>query len=181
MKIAAICGSLRRESYNMMILKIVAEKLKALGHEVEIIDINNFNVTLFNQDDEKANGMPDSIKKMKAIIHNAQAILVATPEYNTSVSGVLKNAIDWASRSITPDEGTYASFMGKPAGMIAASVGKLGGHRALLHLRHILSALGCNVMAKQVGVPEAQQMTDFSKKELDEFANKFDEFIRKLA
>jgi NAD(P)H-dependent FMN reductase len=180
MKIAAICGSLRRQSYNMIILKLVVEQLKSLGHEVNIIDINDFNVPLFSQDIEESTGMPESVKKMKMIVHNAEAILIASPEYNGSFSGVLKNAIDWISRGITADESVYASFMGKPAAIMAASPGRLGGMRALMQLRHVMSSLGCNVMAKQVAVPEAHQMGEQATRDLHDLAKKFDQFVRKL-
>ena len=179
-KIAAICGSLRKDSYNMAILKIVCKKLSEMGHEVTLIDINDYDVPLFSQDIETTTGMPEKVKVMKGIVHSAQAIVIATPEYNGSVSGVGKNAIDWISRPVTPDEGQYASFSGKPAGIIAASPGRLGGVRALTHLRHILSVLGCNVMGKQVIVPEAHKMNEVSQKELETFATMFDTFIGKL-
>jgi len=123
-RILGIAGSLRRESFNKAVLR-AAQKLVPQGATLESIELDG--IPLFNQDDEKS--PPAKVVELKRRIREADAILIVTPEYNYSVPGVLKNAIDWASRA--PEQ----PFDGKPVAIMGASPGMLGTARAQYHLR----------------------------------------------
>ncbi len=123
--ILAFAGSLRRGSYNKALIRAAVE-LAPENVAIEVYDLEG--IPPFNQEFE--NDPPQRIKEFKEKIKNADALLIATPEYNYSVSGVLKNAIDCASR---PKVGNPLD--GKPVAIMSASVGKLGGARAQYHLR----------------------------------------------
>ena len=129
--ILGFAGSLRRRSYNKALLRAAFELLPK-NAELEIFDLEG--IPPFNQDLEKR--MPRKVKEFKSKIKAVDAIMIATPEYNYSVSGVLKNAIDWASRPYGDN-----SFEGKPVAIMSASTGMLGGARAQYHLRQTLAAL----------------------------------------
>ena len=125
--ILGFAGSLRKGSYNKAILRAALE-LSPEDAKNEIFDLEG--IPPYNMDLE--NRMPERVKEFKAKIRAADAILIATPEHNYSVPGVLKNAIDWASRPYGDN-----SFEGKPVGIMSASTGMLGGARAQYHLRQM--------------------------------------------
>lgn len=136
MKIAAFTGSLRRQSYNHGLL-VAAQELAPEGVEVEILDIGQ--LPLFNQDLES--NLPSAVKEFKNKIKAADAILVATPEFNYSIPGVLKNAIDWGSRPYGDN-----SFDGKPAAIMGASIGMIATGRAQYHLRQMFVFLNVHAI-----------------------------------
>lgn len=129
--ILGIAGSLRAQSVNRLLLTN-AQTLLPSGVSLEIFDLSD--VPLFNQDHEQS--LPEGVQRLKAALARAHAVLFATPEYNYSIPGVLKNAIDWASRPA----GTSA-WAGKPAAVIGATPGVLGTARAQYHLRQVLVSL----------------------------------------
>lgn len=140
-KIAIIVGSIRRDSFN----RRLAEALKSLApkdFELRISRIDD--LPLYNQDDDK-NQAPQ-VKRLKDEIANAQGVIFVTPEYNRSIPGVLKNAIDHASRPYG-----QSAWAGKPAGVIGISVGSIGTALAQQHLRNILAYLDMPTL----GQPEA--------------------------
>jgi chromate reductase, NAD(P)H dehydrogenase (quinone) len=124
--VLGICGSLRKGSFNRAALDTAIE-LKPAGMDVTIADISQF--PLYNED-VRAQGFPAPVETLRRQIKAADALVFACPEYNYSISGVLKNAIDWASRP--PDQ----PFAGKPVAILGAAAGMAGGARAQLHLRH---------------------------------------------
>ncbi|HXM18464.1 MAG TPA: NADPH-dependent FMN reductase [Candidatus Tumulicola sp.] len=126
--VAAFAGSLREKSYNKMLLR-AAGKLAPPGMRIETIDISQ--IPLYNADLEPAN-TPPSVRAMREAIRAADALLIVTPEYNYSFSGVTKNVIDWASRP--PDD---SCLNDKPTAIAGASAGGFGTVRAQLHLRHV--------------------------------------------
>jgi len=149
--ILGFAGSLRKDSYNKALLRTAAELLPK-EVELEIFDIEG--IPLYNQDLEYE--MPAKVKEFKAKIRAVEAILVATPEYNYSVPGVLKNAIDLASRP--PGDN---SFDGKPVAVMSASTGMLGGARAQYHLRQVFVTLNMHPINKpEVIVPFAKDKFD---------------------
>jgi chromate reductase, NAD(P)H dehydrogenase (quinone) len=140
MKILGISGSLRKASYNTAALRVASE-VAPEGVAIEIADISE--IPLYN-DDVRAQGYPAAVERFREQIRAADALLFATPEYNYSLPGVLKNAIDWASRP--PDQ----PLAGKPAALMGASGGPVGTARAQYHLRQI----GVFVDLKFVNKPE---------------------------
>jgi chromate reductase len=127
LKVIGIVGSLRKGSYNKALMQ-AATKLMPRTATIEVLCLAEF--PPFNQDLECT--PPEVVKQFKAKIHATDAILIASPEYNYSIPGVLKNAIDWGSRP--HDEN---AFDGKPVAVMSASIGKLGGARMQYHLRQV--------------------------------------------
>lgn len=161
--ILGFAGSLRKQSYNRAILAAALEMVPD-GASLEIFDLEG--IPPFNQDLELQ--PPDKVKEFKARIRAADAILIATPEYNYSIPGVLKNAIDWASRPYGDN-----AFDGKPVAMMGASVGTLGTARAQYHLRQSFVFLNmCPMNQPEVMVSFAQDKVDSSGRLTDEKTKK---------
>lgn len=162
--ILGFAGSLRKGSYNRALLRAAAE-LMPKDVKFEIFDLEG--IPPFNQDLEAK--VPEKVVEFKAKIRAADAILVATPEYNYSIPGVLKNAIDWASRPYGDN-----SFEGKPVAIMSASTGMLGGARAQYHLRQVFVFLNMHpVNRPEVFVTFAPQKIDESGRVTDEATKKF--------
>lgn len=153
-RLLAFSGSLRRASYNTAIVKIAAQGARHAGAEVTVVELRDFAMPLFDEDLEKASGMPEPAKRFKDLLIAHQGLIIASPEYNSSVTAALKNAIDWASRP-APGEPSLAALAGKTAALCAASPGALGGLRGLVTLRSILSNLGVILLPQQVAVMKA--------------------------
>jgi len=155
-KILALAGSLRAESYNKKLVKIAAEGARRAGAEVRYIDLRDYPLPLMDEDLEAKDGLPTNARKLKDLFIGSDGFLIASPEYNSSISGVLKNAIDWVSRPV-PDEAPLAGFAGKVAAIMSASPGELGGLRGLVHVRAILGNIQTLVLPDQVSVPRASE------------------------
>jgi chromate reductase len=150
-RILGFAGSLRKDSYNKALLR-AASGLVRKDVRLEIFDLEG--IPPFNQDLEDS--MPKRVKEFKTKIKTADAILIATPEHNYSFPGVLKNAIDWASRPYGDN-----SFEGKPVAIMSASTGMLGGARAQYQLRQVLVFLNMHPLNKpEVIVPFAEEKID---------------------
>ena len=150
MNILAISGSLRAGSFNTAILRTMAERAPD-GVDITIADIS---VLPFYSEDEDVDGGPQVVQAFKADIAGADALLIATPEYNYSMPGVLKNAIDWASRP-----GYKSVLKGKLVGILSASMAGTGGARAQQHLKAVLAATLSDVfVTPEVVVAQAQNM-----------------------
>ncbi|MCS7133077.1 MAG: NAD(P)H-dependent oxidoreductase [Nitrososphaeria archaeon] len=166
--IIGFAGSLRKGSYNKMLLH-AASRLLPENTRMEVFELDE--IPPFNQDLEYE--MPEIVARFKKKIREADALLIATPEYNGSVSGVLKNALDWASRPYGDN-----SLDGKPVAIMSASLGMLGGARAQRHLRDILSSLNAYVVNK----PEV--LVNFADEKFDIHGNLKDEetkaYLREL-
>src|SRR5579872_6970211 len=135
-RILAFAGSTREDSFNKKLVKIAAEGARAAGAEVTHVDLRELNLPLYDGDLERNSGLPAGGRKLKDLMLAHDGFLISAPEYNSSVSGVLKNAIDWASRPV-PGEKELECFQGKVAAIMSASPGALGGLRGLVHLRAI--------------------------------------------
>lgn len=163
MKILAITGALRKGSTNTALLHAV-EKLAPEGMEVDIVTLHG--IPLYDGDLEAERGIPDSVVKLKERVRAADAVIIATPEYNFSIPGVLKNATDWLSRDGNP-------FKWKRVGVMGASGGPIGTARSQYHLRQNLQGLEAIVMPK----PEVFVTNSASK--FDEKGDLNDEPTRK--
>ena len=155
-KILAFAGSTRVDSFNKKLVKIAAAGARAAGAEVTALDLRDLPMPLYDGDLEVKESIPPNAKKFKEFLLAHQGLLISAPEYNSGISGVLKNAIDWASRS-TPKEAPLACFVGKIAALMSASPGGLGGLRGLVHVRSILSNIHVLVLPDQVAVPRAHE------------------------
>lgn len=156
-KIIALAGSLRSQSYNKQLVQQAAELAKAANADVQYVDLADFNIPLFSEDLE-AEGTPAGVNDLKALFAQSQGILLASPEYNGSISGVLKNALDWLSRPGNSDIGS--AFANKSVGLMAASPGPLGGIRGLNHAKDVMFNLGAMVIPGMVAVGNAYQAFD---------------------
>ena len=156
-RILAFGGSLRRNSFNQKLAAAAAAGAQAAGAEVTLIALRDFPLPVFDQDQEDADGLPTAAKKLKQLFREHHGLIIAAPEYNSSITGALKNAIDWVSRAETDDEPPLAAFTGKTAILCAASPGALGGLRGLVHVRAILGNLGVTVLPDQVAVSKAHE------------------------
>ena len=167
-KILAFAGSLRAGSFNKKLVHIAAEAARAAGAEVTVVDLRDLALPIFDQDVEDASGLPEGAKKFKALLRASDGFLIASPEYNSSITAALKNAIDWASRAETDDEPPLVAYKGKVAALCAASPGALGGLRGLVTLRSILGNIGVLVLPDQVAIPGAHEAFDEAGKLRDE-------------
>lgn len=148
-KILAFAGSARKNSFNKKLVKIAALGAEISGADVTLIDLADFAMPFFNQDLEQEQGMPVNARAFKNLLRSHDGFLIASPEYNGAFSALLKNAIDWASRTETPDELPLIAYQGKVAALMAASPGALGGSRGLVMLRLLLSNIGVMVLPNQ--------------------------------
>ncbi len=170
MKIVGLVGSLRKDSFNKAIMR-EAVKSSPEYAEIEIVEID---FPLFNQDLE--NDMPEVVKNFKQKIEAADAVLIASPEYNYSVPGVLKNAIDWGSRPYG-----QSCFEGKPVGIMSAGVGMLGGARAQYHLRQSFVFLNMHPLNRpEVMVPNAADKIENGEVKDAETKEKISELVKAL-
>ncbi|GAB55612.1 NADPH-dependent FMN reductase [Glaciecola punicea ACAM 611] len=166
-KLLAFSGSLRQHSYNHSIVVAASEGARAAGCKVTIVHLNDFKAPLFSEEDEAVSGIPDGAKKLKTLMMEHDGFLIATPEYNSSYSAALKNAIDWASR-MEDGEKPLQAFKGKTAVIMAASPGALGGIRALAALRTLLANIGMYVHPAQQAIGKVSGLVDTSGKVVDE-------------
>jgi NAD(P)H-dependent FMN reductase len=153
-RIVAFAGSLRSGSFNKKLIRIAAAGARAAGAGVTEIDLRDIPMPLYDGDIESEHGLPPNAKVFKRLLIDHHGFLISSPEYNSAVSGVLKNAIDWASRP-EPNEPALAAFKGKIAGLVSASRGHLGGVRGLAVLRSILSNIGVIVIPTQMAISRA--------------------------
>ena len=150
-RIVALGGSLRKESYNKKLVQIAARAAREAGAEGTYIELRDYPMPVFDEDLEKAEGLPDSAKKLKQVFIDHDGFLWSCPEYNSSITAVLKNTIDWVSRPVA-GETPLRGFKGKTAALMSASPGALGGLRGLVTVRSILSSIGVLVLPTQVAV-----------------------------
>jgi chromate reductase len=152
MRVLAISGSLRRDSHNMTLLRAAAEVLPSPA-EIEFFE-GLREVPPYDEDDD-VQPAPPAVRRLREAIASADAVLFATPEYNASIPGQLKNAVDWASRP----RGT-SPLLGKPVAVIGASTGSFGGVWAQAELRKVLSTAGARVIDRELPVAKAEDAFD---------------------
>jgi chromate reductase, NAD(P)H dehydrogenase (quinone) len=153
-RIIAFAGSTRTASLNKMLLRIAVEYAERAGGDVTHVDLSDFPMPLYDGDLEESKGPPPNATKLYELMKEHQGLLLACPEYNSSITAVLKNTIDWVSRP-RQGEPPLVAFNGKVAALLSASPGALGGLRGLVHVRSILGNIGVTVIPNQVVVPNA--------------------------
>jgi NAD(P)H-dependent FMN reductase len=153
-RILAFAGSTRTDSFNKRLIKIAAAGARVAGAEVTLIDLRDYPLPLYDGDWEEQDGLPLNARKLKDLFLANEGLLIAAPEYNSSMTAVLKNTIDWVSRPV-PGEAALNCFDGKVAALMSASPGALGGLRGLVHVRAILQNIRVLTIPDQVAVPNA--------------------------
>lgn len=152
-KIIAIAGSLRTQSFNAVLAKVAGKSAMYAGAEVEVLSLSDYDIPLFNEDLEK-NQTPKGVQQLKEKIREANGLLVVSPEYNGSISGVLKNALDWVSRTEADQK---PAFRDTTVALLSTSPGGLGGLRGLNHVRDIFVGMGSLVLSNQIAIGSAYQ------------------------
>lgn len=150
-KLLAFAGSLRRDSWNKKVVKVMAASAEKAGAEVQYLDLKDYPMPIYDEDVENESGIPEQALQVRSCMKAADGFLISVPEYNGAISAALKNVIDWASR---PREGEapLECFKGKVCGLAGASPGALGGIRGLPITRQILSGIGMIVVPQQAAI-----------------------------
>ncbi len=156
-KILAFAGSLRQGSYNKLLVQNAICGLEEAGASVTYIDLKDYPLPLYNGDIENSEGLPVNAQRIKELMWQHDGFIIASPEYNGSISAVLKNVIDWASRPSKAGEAPLSCFADKVALIISASPGNLGGLRGLVHLRCILENIRTLVLPDQKAISKAHE------------------------
>ncbi len=153
-RILAFAGSTRSGSFNKKLVAVAAEGAEQAGATVTAIDLRDYPLPLYDGDLEADEGLPPQGAALKTLFKEHDGLLISAPEYNGSISAVLKNTIDWVSRPVE-GEASLACFSGKVAGLVSASPGGLGGLRGLAHVRQMLSGIKVLVIPEQHAVASA--------------------------
>lgn len=168
-KILAFAGSARRGSYNRKLVAHAAQAAREAGADVTLVELFDYPMPMYDGDTEEADGIPEPAQRLYGLALDCDGLLIACPEYNSSITPLLKNTIDWLSRPRDGDP-PLAAFRGKTAALLAASPGALGGLRGLVHVRAILGNIGVVILPDQVAVPSAHQAFDGDGRLTDETA-----------
>lgn len=166
-KIVAFAGSTRKDSFNKKLVRVVGAGAEAAGALVTYVDLREYVMPLYDGDFEALHGLPQEVLTFREILQAHHGFLIASPEYNSSVTAVLKNAIDWASRP-NGSEAPLACFTGKTAAICSASPGALGGLRGLVHLRAILGNINVLVIPDQIAISQAHEAFGTDGKLIDQ-------------
>jgi chromate reductase, NAD(P)H dehydrogenase (quinone) len=174
MKVLGISGSLRRDSYNHALLRAAAERLPA---GAELVEFEHLREVPPYDSDLEAEETPEAVAELRRAMREADAVLIATPEYNHSIPGALKNALDWASRPAG-----QSALTGKPAAVIGASTGMFGAVWAQAETRKVLGALGGRVVEAELPVARAAELYKNGHLELSpEQSEQLEEILAELA
>lgn len=158
-RILVFAGSTRRDSFNRKLARVAADAVESANGQATLLELADHPLPLYNGDLEASAGLPDEARRLKDIFIAHDALILVSPEYNGSIPALLKNTLDWVSRPV-PEEGGasgYRPFQGKPAALMSASPGALGGMRGLRHLRDVLIELRVLVLPEVVSVNAAHQ------------------------
>lgn len=150
-KILAFAGSLREHSYNKRVLKTAIQGAEKAGAEVTFVDLHDYPMPVYNPDDHERFGYNEKAFEFQKLLVRHDGLLIASPEYNGSIPAALKSVFEWTTRT----NDTYKKsdvFDGKVAAIVSASPGALGGVRALVHLRGVLTSVGITVLPSEIAV-----------------------------
>jgi NAD(P)H-dependent FMN reductase len=159
-RILSFAGSARRDSWNRKVLEVAVAGARDAGADVTLVNLGDYPMPIYNADWHAENGVPATALELRHLMMSANGLLIASPEYNTSITPLLKNTIDWLSQGVNGESGS-APFQGKVGGLMGASNGAFGTIRALPHVSHILANLGV-LMLPVVAVPSVAQAFDAS-------------------
>lgn len=159
-KLLFLAGSARKDSFN----KKLAHQAYSIAREKQVeatyIDLADFDMPIYDGDYEDEKGLPENAIKLKKLFCEHDGFFISSPEYNSSISPLLKNSLDWISRKHEDNEKTLVAYKGKVAGLVAASPGGLGGLRGLVTLRMMLGNIGVTVIPEQLAVSAAHEAFD---------------------
>lgn len=158
-RVLAFAGSSRADSLNKKLAIEAAHIASEMDADVTFIDLKDYPIPLYDADLEAVEGMPENAKFIRSLMINSQVILIASPDYNSSLTALLKNVLDWASRS-EENGSSREAYKGKIFGIMSAGSGSRGGARGLIHLRTIIEHIGGTVISQQVVVPYAHLVFD---------------------
>ena len=175
-RILAFAGSVRQASFNRRLLPAAIAGARGAGAEIEHVELSEYPLPLFDQDRENRDGLPDNARRIKALMKGCRGFLLACPEYNSSITPLMKNTLDWASREDGAESGSVP-YKGKVVGLVSASAGRWGGMRGLRHVREILTTLGCIVLPEQYCLSGADRAFDAEGRILDDKARKAAEAV----
>jgi NAD(P)H-dependent FMN reductase len=179
-KLIFLAGSAREKSFNKRLAQTAAKLAEEKGADVKFIDLAHYDMPLYNEDIEAESGLPPMAIDLKEKFQACDGFFIASPEYNSALSPLLKNTIDWLSRPHVENEKSLSAYKGKVAAISSASPGALGGLRGLVSLRSILGNIGVHVIPSQVAVGSAfeafnenglidEKMLSMLSKQIDEF------------
>jgi len=173
MRVLGISGSLRSDSLNSALLRTAAERLPA---GVELVELEGLRDVPPYDEDVEMDYTPAVVEQLRAAVRNADAVLIATPEYNSSIPGQLKNALDWVSRPAG-----QSALNGKPAAVVGASTGMFGAVWAQAELRKVLGAMGGRAIEAELPVGHAKELLVSGRLELSpEQSEHLDEILAEL-
>ncbi len=158
-RILLLSGSTRRQSFNTRLAKCMSTAVEKAGGTATLISLADYPMSLYNGDDEAEHGLPDAARQLRALFKSHHGVFFASPEENASISALLKNTIDWVSRTDNEEAGKIP-FVGKVAAIGGATTGESGTRLGLLHLRTVLSGLGMLVVPAMVMIPFAANAFD---------------------
>ncbi|MBZ0187925.1 MAG: NAD(P)H-dependent oxidoreductase [Candidatus Obscuribacterales bacterium] len=170
-KVLCFAGSLRNDSFNKKLVKLAMTGAKEAGVDTTYIDLKEYPLPVYDGDYESEHGLPKNAQALKHLFFDHDGLLIASPEYNSSVSAALKNVIDWVSRPADNSEKMLACFDDKVAGIMAASPGALGGLRGLIALRSILGNIKVLVVPEQQAIAKSHEAFDQNGSLKDERQN----------
>lgn len=155
-RILVFAGSARENSFNKRLAQLAAKRIDRVGGRATFIDLRDYPLPLYDGDLETREGLPASARSLQALLAEHQGLLLASPEYNGFITPLMKNTLDWLSRSDGERSG-LALFADKLAAVVSASPGALGGMRSLALIRQLLSNLGVTVLPNPLAVSRAAQ------------------------
>jgi len=158
-RVLAFAGSHRKGSWNGRLVEVAATGAQQAGAQVTLVNLADYPLPLYDQDLEAETGLPEPGRRLRELFLSHDGLMIASPEYNSSLTPLLKNTIDWMSRP-QPGEPALKAFTGKVAVLMSASPGALGGLRGLVHVRSILGNIGVIVLPQQIAIPKATEAFD---------------------
>ena len=180
-KVLAFAGSARRDSLNKKLSRVAADRAKHAGLDVTWIDLRDCPLPLYDGDLEAEQGIPDNARKLRALLDQHQGLIVVSPEYNSFITPLMKNTLDWISRPDGDIDG-LASFRNKVALVMSASPGGFGGMRSLALIRQLLSHLGVTVLPEQLALPKAHEaFADNGALKDEQLLKRLDGMVQRLA
>ena len=154
-RILAFAGSARDGSFNKKLIRIAADGARDAGAAVTLLDLRDYEMPIYDGDLEEGSGLPENAVRLRGIFAEHDGLLISAPEYNSSITPLLKNVIDWVSRP-AGDDAMLKYIAGKTAALVATAPGALGGLRGLVHVRQILGNIQVTVLPNQATVPGAR-------------------------